>query len=120
MGALAGRSSDVGLLLAAAEIAFHDAGSQFAAAGVERHALGQLGQLIDESDPLHSPVILDQGEGADATAFAHGQDGLFERGDGAARVRRIQQIDEVAFDVGRGLAVGDDENLFVLGPCADW
>ena len=89
--------------------------------------------MVDEADPFHALVIFDQGEGADAAAFLDGEHGFFQRGDGAALVGRVEQVDEIAFDVGGGLAVGDDEDLLVFAwrvsagfagptasPCAGW
>ena len=125
--------ANIRFLLPAAQVAFHDAGRQLAAAGVERDALGQLRELIDEADPVHAPVVFDQRERADPAPFAHGQHGFLQRRDRAALVGRIEQVDEIAFDVRRRLAVGDDEDLLVLaralaqdppgesaGPCAGW
>src|SRR5258706_6458093 len=102
------------LLLLSAQIALHDAGGELVAAGVEGHALGQTCQLIDEAHPFHPPIVFDQRERADAAPFADCQYRLLERRDRAALIGRIEEVDEVAFDVGRGLAVGDDEELLVF------
>src|SRR5687767_10058992 len=65
-------SPDVRLLLPPAQVALHDARRQLAAARVEREALGEAGELVDEADPVHAPVVLDQGERGDAAAVADG------------------------------------------------
>ena len=114
MGSATPRLRHIRFLLPPAEIAFHHAGRQFTAAGVEGYAFGQPSELFDEADPVHAVVVFDQCKGADAAAFFHGHDGFFQRGDGAALVGGVEQVDEIAFDVGGGLAVGDDEDLFVF------
>src|SRR5436189_172670 len=66
--------SDVGLFLPPAQVTLHDARGELPAAGVEGDALGQLSKMVDEADPLHAPVILDQSKRADAAPLAHGHD----------------------------------------------
>ncbi len=106
--------SDIRLLLSPAQIAFHDARGEFAAAGVKGDAFGQLRELIDEADPFHSPVVFDQGERADTASLADRRDRLLQCRERAALIGRIKQINKIALDVSRRLAVCDDENLFVL------
>ncbi len=113
-------ASEEGLFASAGEIAFHDALGEFAAAGVEGDAACEASELVDEADPVHAPVIFDESEACESDVFASADGGFFECGDGAAIVGRIDEVDEVSFDMCGGLAVGDDEDLFIFaGACAE-
>ena len=105
---------DVGFFLTAGEVAFHDASGEVGGAGVEGEAFGEFGELVDEADPVHSPVVFDEGEGADAAAVAEGEGAFFEGGECAAGVWGVEEVDVAGVEVCGGLAVGDDEDLFIL------
>ena len=83
-------------------------GLTYADAGVDITAGNNLVDLIK---PLAKST---RRKGADAASVFRRKHRFLQRSDRAARVRRIEQVAEVAFDVRGGLAVGDDEDLLVL------
>lgn len=73
-------SGERALLALTVEVALHDGRAEIAGGAVKRGASGEAGELVDETDPVHAVVFLDECEGREPDAFAGAAECFFEGG----------------------------------------